>query len=112
MQAKQTLPDAAKDTIRSEFDRAESSDPIVLWWDDGNYLEDIIEQACNELGVHLKVAEETPLELRADPVDGEQVWYVPHVKEPEDAEGDFDWFARRAISAACSHVCVHGLSGP
>jgi len=56
MQAKQTLPDAAKDTIRSEFDRAESSDPIVLWWDDGNYLKDIIEQACNELGVHLKVA--------------------------------------------------------
>ncbi|MCG1004734.1 MULTISPECIES: BREX-5 system phosphatase PglZ [Halobacterium] len=92
MQAKQTLPDAAKDTIRSEFDRAESSDPIVLWWDDGNYLEDIIEQACNELGVHLKVAEETPLELRSDPADGEQVWYVPHVKEPEDAEGDYDWF--------------------
>jgi hypothetical protein len=92
MQAKQTLPDAAKDTIRSEFDRAESSDPIVLWWDDGNYLEDIIGQACDELGVHLKTAKETPLELRADPVDGEQVWYVPHVKEPEDAEGDYDWF--------------------
>jgi len=92
MQAKQTLPVAAKDTIRSQFDRAESSDPIVLWWDDGSYLEDIIEQACDELGVHLKVAEETPLELRADPVDGEQVWYVPHVKEPEDTEGDYDWF--------------------
>ena len=92
MQATRTLPDAAKDTIRSEFDRAESSDPTVLWWDDGNYLEDIIKQACNELGVHLKIAEETPLELRADPLDGEQVWYVPHVKEPEDAEGDFDWF--------------------
>ncbi|AEM59072.1 alkaline phosphatase [Haloarcula hispanica N601] len=92
MQAKQTLPEAAKDTIRKKFDRAESADPIVLWWDDGNYLEDIIEQACDELGVHLKVAEETPLELRANPVDGEQVWYVPHVKEPEDAEGDFDWF--------------------
>jgi len=61
MQAKQTLPDAAKDTIRSEFDRAESSDPIVLWWDDGNYLEDIVKQACNELGIHLKVAEKTPL---------------------------------------------------
>ncbi|KZX50050.1 BREX-5 system phosphatase PglZ [Haloarcula sp. K1] len=92
MQATQTLPEAAKDTIRNEFDRAESADPIVLWWDDGNYLEDVIEQACDELGVHLKVAEETPLELRANPVDGEQVWYVPHVKEPEDAEGDFDWF--------------------
>ncbi|EMA17926.1 BREX-5 system phosphatase PglZ [Haloarcula argentinensis] len=92
MQATQTLPEAAKDTIRSEFDRAESADPIVLWWDDGNYLEDIIKQACDELGVHLKVAEGTPLELRAAPVDGEQVWYVPHVKEPEDTEGDFDWF--------------------
>ncbi|WP_323676876.1 BREX-5 system phosphatase PglZ [Halorubellus sp. PRR65] len=92
MQAKQTLPDAAKDSIQSEFDRAESSDPIVLWWDDGNYLEDIIAQACDELDVPLKIAEETPLELRADPVDGEQVWYVPHVKEPEHTEGDYDWF--------------------
>jgi len=92
MQATQTLPDAARATIQSEFDRAESADPIVLWWDDGNYLEDVIERACDELGVHLKVAEETPLELRADPVEGNQVWYVPHVKEPEDAEGDYDWF--------------------
>ncbi|RKD87671.1 BREX-5 system phosphatase PglZ [Halopiger aswanensis] len=92
MQATQTLPDAAKETIQREFDRAESSDPIVLWWDDGNYLEDIIQQACDELGIHLKVAEETPLELRANPVDGEQVWYVPHVKEPGDVEGDYDWF--------------------
>ncbi|MDB2242700.1 BREX-5 system phosphatase PglZ [Halorubrum ezzemoulense] len=92
MQATQTLPDAAKDTIRSKFDQAESSDPIVLWWDDGNYLEDIIKQACDELDVTLKIAEETPLELRANPVDGEQVWYVPHVKHPDDVEGDFDWF--------------------
>ncbi|WP_226042473.1 BREX-5 system phosphatase PglZ [Natrinema sp. DC36] len=92
MQASKSLPDAAKDTIRSKFDRAESSDPVVLWWDDGNYLEDIIEQACADLGVELKVAEKTPLELRANPVDGEQVWYVPHVKDPEDAEGEYDWF--------------------
>jgi len=92
MQATQTLPDAAKDTIRSEFNQAESSEPVVLWWDDGNYLEDIIDQACDELGVQLKIAEETPLQLRADSVDGEQVWYVPHVKEPEDTEGDYDWF--------------------
>ena len=92
MQATQSLPDAAKDTIRREFDRAESDDPIVLWWDDGNYLEDIIQQACADLGVHLKIAEETPLELRANPVDGEQVWYVPYIKDPEDAEGDYDWF--------------------
>ncbi|WP_121821041.1 BREX-5 system phosphatase PglZ [Halostella salina] len=92
MQATQSLPDAAKDTIRREFDRAESNDPIVLWWDDGNYLDDILQQACAELNVPLKTAEETPLELRADPVDGEQVWYVPHVKEPADKEGDYDWF--------------------
>ncbi len=92
MQATQTLPDAAKDTIRREFDRAESDDPIILWWDDGNYLEDIIQQACQELGVHLKVAKETPLELRANPVDGEQVWYVPHVKDPEGVDGNYDWF--------------------
>jgi hypothetical protein len=92
MQATQTLSDAAKDTIRREFDRAESNNPIVLWWDDGNYLEDILQQACAELGVPLKTAEKTPLELRADPVDGEQVWYVPHVKVPANKEGDYDWF--------------------
>lgn len=67
MQATQTLPEAAKDTIRREFDRAESDDPTVLWWDDGNYLEDIVEQACAELGVGLNIADETSLELRADP---------------------------------------------
>jgi hypothetical protein len=92
MQATQTLPDAAKDTIRREFDRAESNDSIVLWWDDGNYLEDILQQACDDLGIPLKIAEKTPLELRADPVDSEQVWYVPHVKEPPDRAGDYDWF--------------------
>ena len=92
MQATQSLPGAAKDTIQREFDRAESDDPIVLWWDDENYLEDIIKQACADLGVHLKLAEETPLELRADPVDGRQVWYVPHVKKPKDRDGDYDWF--------------------
>src|SRR6056297_2432387 len=91
MQATQSLPDAAKETIRREFDRAESNDPIVIWWDDGKYLEDIVKQACTELGVHLKTASKTPIELRADPVDGEQVWYVPHVKAPAGVEGDYDW---------------------
>jgi len=57
MQATQTPPDAAKDTIRWEFDRAESDDPVVLWWDDGNYLEDVLQQACADLGVPLKTAE-------------------------------------------------------
>jgi hypothetical protein len=92
MQATQTLPDAAKETLQREFGRAESDDPIVLWWDDGGYLEDILREACSAPDVHLKVAEETPLELRANPVDGKQVWYIPHVKEPEDKAGDYDWF--------------------
>lgn len=78
MLATHSLPDAGKDTLRREFDRSESDDPIVRWWDDGNSLEDIIDQACTDLGVRLKIAEETPWELRADTVDGEQVWYVPH----------------------------------
>lgn len=104
MQATQTLSEAAKDTIRREVDRAESNDPIVLWWDDGNYLQDVIQQACNELGVRLKVAEETPLELRANPVAGEQVWYVPHVKDPEGVKGDYDWF--RDIEETGSEITV------
>jgi hypothetical protein len=92
MQATQTLSETAKDVIRRVFQRSESDEPIVLWWDDGKYVEDVIEQACSELGVHLKIAEETPLELRANPVDGEQVWYIPHVKEPADKKGNYDWF--------------------
>ncbi|MFH5800953.1 BREX-5 system phosphatase PglZ [Haladaptatus sp. CMAA 1911] len=92
MQASKSLPDAAKDTIQQKFNRAESSTPVVLWWDDGNYLEDIVKEACAGLGVHLKIPDETPLELRADLVDGEQVWYVPHVKDPADVDGDYDWF--------------------
>lgn len=74
------------------FDRAESADPTVLWWDDGNYLEEILKQACAELDVQLKIAEQTPLELRTETADTKQVWYVPHVKNPSDINGDYDWF--------------------
>ena len=116
MQATKPLPDAAKDTIRREFDKAESDDPIVLWWDDGNYLEDIIAAACDDLGVPLKVAGETPLELRADPIDGEQVWYVPHAKSTTDDDDAFDWF--RDVEATGSEVemsienlTVHAFGG-
>ena len=92
MQAKQSLPDAAREKIQRAFDRAETDDPIVLWWDDGNYLEDIIEKACRDLSVHLNKAEKTPLKLREDLTEGKQVWYVPHVKDPDDKNGDYDWF--------------------
>ena len=102
MQATQTLPDSAKDTIQRGFDKAESDDPIVLWWDDGNYLEDIVAQACEDLGIPLKVAAETPLELRADPTAGEQVWYVPHAKSAADGAGDYDWF--RDVEATGAEV--------
>ncbi|WP_252697954.1 BREX-5 system phosphatase PglZ [Natronosalvus vescus] len=86
------LPDAATEIIEREFKRAESVTPTVLWWDDGNHLEEIIRRACDDLDVHLKIATETPLELRADPVDDKQVWYVPHAKDPDEFEGNYDWF--------------------
>lgn len=93
MQATQTLHDVARTRIDRELRDAESEDPVVLWWDDGAHLRDVIRDVCDDLGVHLKAAEETPLELRADPTDGEQVWYVPHDQTPDDAAGDdYDWF--------------------
>lgn len=92
MRATNSLPDAAKSVLSSTFDGAEIDDPIVLWWDDGGYLIDIVGQAATELDAHVKTAEETPLELRADPQDGRQIWYVPSAKDPEDRDGDYDWF--------------------
>ena len=86
VQATQTLHDRAKAELQRRFDDAESDEPRVLWWDDGAYLEDVVERTCEHLDVPLRRAEKTPLELRADPTDGQQVWYVPHGKD------GYDWF--------------------
>jgi hypothetical protein len=69
------------------MDEAADEDPIVLWWDDGGYLHDVIESVSRSLGYGFHAAERTPLELRADPPRDPVVWYVP-----QGYDRRVDWF--------------------
>jgi len=87
MPATKTLPQCAKDAIETAIDEAADEDPVVVWWDDGGYLHDIVEGVSHSLGCEFHAAEQTPLELRADAPRDRTVWYVPQ------AHGDdVDWF--------------------
>ena len=87
MPATKTLPQCAHDAIERAIDEAADDDPIVLWWDDGGYLRDIVERASAKLGCAFRAAERTPLELRAEAPRDRTVWYVPHPRSD-----DVDWF--------------------
>lgn len=87
MPATKTLPQSAADALETAMDEAADEDPIVLWWDDGGYLHDVIESVAYSLGYEFHAAERTPLELRADPPRDRTVWYVPQVYD-----GQVDWF--------------------
>jgi hypothetical protein len=87
MPATKTLPQSAEDAIESAIDDAADDDPVVLWWDDGGYLRDIIESVSRSLGCAFHAAEQTPLELRADAPRDRTVWYVPQAHSD-----DVDWF--------------------
>ncbi|MFC5973961.1 BREX-5 system phosphatase PglZ [Halomarina salina] len=87
MPATKTLPQCAHDAIESSIDGASTDDPVVLWWDDGGYLQDIVEHASTQLRCEFRAAEQTPLELRADAPRDRTVWYVP-----QPSSDDVDWF--------------------
>jgi len=87
MPATKTLPQCAHDTIESAIDEAADDDPVILWWDDGGYLRDIVEHASTQLRCEFRAAEQTPLELRADAPRDRTVWYVP-----QPSSDDVDWF--------------------
>ncbi|MFC4552432.1 BREX-5 system phosphatase PglZ [Halorussus sp. GCM10023401] len=87
MPATKTLPECAHDAIETAIDEAGDEDPVILWWDDGGYLRDIIEHASTQLRCEFRAAEQTPLELRADAPRDRTVWYVP-----QPSSGDVDWF--------------------
>jgi len=80
-------PQCAHDTIESAIDEAADDDPVILWWDDGGYLRDIVEHASTQLRCEFRAAEQTPLELRADAPRDRTVWYVP-----QPSSDDVDWF--------------------
>ena len=77
MPATKTLLQCAHDAIESAIDEAADDDPVILWWDDGGYLRDIVEHASTQLRCEFRAAEQTPLELRADAPRDRTVWYVP-----------------------------------
>lgn len=87
MPATKTLPKCARETIERSIENATDEDPVVLWWDEGGYLNDIVEDASNSLGCEFRAAEQTPLELRADAPRDTTVWYVPRERTDE-----VDWF--------------------
>ena len=87
MPATKTLPQCAEDAIETAIDEAADEDPVVLWWDDGGYLRDIVQEVSHSLGCKFHAAEQTPLELRADAPRDRTVWYVPQAHSD-----DVDWF--------------------
>ena len=87
MPATKTLPQCAEDAIQTAIDEAADDDPVVLWWDDGGYLRDIVESVSHSVGCAFHAAEQTPLELRAEAPRDRTVWYVPQAHSD-----DVDWF--------------------
>jgi hypothetical protein len=87
MPATKTLPQCAHDAIEGAIDEATDEEPVVLWWDDGGYLRDIVRDTCHQLGCAFRAAERTPLELRAEAPRRRTVWYVPQARSD-----DVDWF--------------------
>lgn len=87
MPATKTIPQCARDSIESAIDDAADDHPVILWWDDGGYLRDIVENVSRSVGCAFRAAEQTPLELRSEAPRDRTVWYVP-----EPRTDDVDWF--------------------
>ncbi|AKH98635.1 PglZ domain-containing protein (plasmid) [Halanaeroarchaeum sulfurireducens] len=87
MPATKTLPQSATEVLERAIDDAPDDDPVVLWWDDGGYLRDVVERVSQSLGCAFYAAEQTPLELREDAPREQTVWYVP-----QPYTDDVDWF--------------------
>ncbi len=87
MPATKTLPQCAEDVIDTAIADAADEDPVVIWWDEGGYLEDIIRAKSRELGCSFCAADQTPLELRTEAPRDRTVWYVPQA-----SSDDVDWF--------------------
>ena len=100
MPATKTLPQCAEDAIETAIDEAADEDPVVLWWDNGGYLRDIVESVSHSLGCEFHAAEQTPLELRSAASRERTVWYVPQTHSD-----DVDWF--RDIENTGSVVEAH-----
>jgi len=87
MPATKTLQQCAREAIENKADDAPDDEPVILWWDDGGYLRDLVENESHSLGYRFRAAEQTPLELRTKAPRERTVWYVPQAQTD-----DVDWF--------------------
>jgi hypothetical protein len=83
------LEEQALRFIREQFPSKRAETARIVWWDDGGYLREVVQQATVELGVEFRTAEGFPLQLRKRAVEEEdvtdlQVWYVPESKNGRD----------------------------
>jgi len=86
MPATTTLYKAAHDAIENAISEAVDDEPVVLWWDDGGYLEP--RRRGRPAGwLSLQRCQDNPLELRSEAPRCQTLWYVPQAR-PDDAE----WF--------------------
>jgi hypothetical protein len=85
--ATKTLSECAHDVIENAIHEAADNDPVILWWDDDGYLEDIVRSVSTSLGWEFHAAERTPLELRSEPPRSRTVWYIP-----QQQTDNVDWF--------------------
>jgi hypothetical protein len=87
MPATKTLPECAEDAIAGAIEGAADEEPVILWWDEGGYLEELVRAASAANDCAFRAAETTPLELREEAPRERTVWYVPAAFEPT-----VDWF--------------------
>ncbi len=87
MPATKTLPESAHEAIETAISGAIDDEPVILWWDEGGYLEPLVEEVAKQTDCRFRAAETTPLELRAEAPRTQTLWYVPQAR-PRDAE----WF--------------------
>jgi hypothetical protein len=91
-QPQHTLTDEAEQRLQQAFPDSHTAEVRVVWWDDGEHLEEIVEAAAEQLGVGFRAAEGFPLSLRTDALKEERetdrpiIWYVGEGKQ------DRDWF--------------------
>ncbi len=100
MPATKTIPECTRDAIQNVVEDAADQMPVVLWWDEGGFLEDVVRAQADSLGYAFDAAETTPLELRADAPRETTVWYVPDAKTD-----DVDWF--RDVESTGGEIEAH-----
>lgn len=107
-QAKETLQDVAQKKLKDVINKSKDKHPRIVWWDAGGCLGQVIEEACDELGLTFLGADEgRPLSLREKTLDKRnesQVWYIPEAKKGRQ------WFKDVKETGGEIQLSVHQLA--